>query len=422
MKAPIAYRPDIEHRKPDEDETIGGLRDALGEILETTAETHDHAIRSVHAKAHGVLQARLTVLSDLPAEYAQGLFATPGTHQAIMRFSTNPGDILDDFIALPRGLAVKVLDVEGARLAGSEGESVQDFVMINAPVFSAPSAKAFLANLKLLAKTTDRAQWAKKGLSAAMRGAETLLETAGAQSATLQGLGGAPQTHPLGETYYTATPYRFGRFVAKIRVKPDSPSVAALAGRTVSALDRPDALREEILAVAGSNWMGWQVQVQLCRDPDAMPIEDPTVEWSEDLSPFVTVARLEAGPQVSFHPRITQDFDDRSRFSPWTGLKAHEPLGEINRARRGVYAMSAEFRERFNRCPIHQPRRLEDLPFPDKGGVRPTLPRRTMPDGPHRGREGIMDMPPGAMLALGLGAAVLGFVLYGTLSRRGDRG
>ena len=41
----------------------------------------------------------------------------------------------------------------------------------------------------------------------------------------------------------------------------------------------------------------WDVKVQLCVDPEMMPIEDASVEWPEELSPYITVARLVAAPQ-----------------------------------------------------------------------------------------------------------------------------
>ena len=51
------------------------------------------AVRAVHAKAHGIRKAELSVHSDLPPELAQGLFAAPARYPVWMRFSTNPGDI-----------------------------------------------------------------------------------------------------------------------------------------------------------------------------------------------------------------------------------------------------------------------------------------------------------------------------------------
>ncbi len=67
---------------------------------------------------------------------------------------------------------MKVIGVEGERLPDSEGDRTQDFVMVNAPAFTAATSKKFLSNLKLLAKTTDKAQGAKKALSAVLRGTE----------------------------------------------------------------------------------------------------------------------------------------------------------------------------------------------------------------------------------------------------------
>ena len=43
------------------------------------------------------------------------------------------------------------------------------------------------------------------------------------------------------------------------------------------------------------------------------------------------------------------------RFSVRTGLAAHCPLGNIDRARKATYDHSAGSRERFRRCPIHEP-------------------------------------------------------------------
>ncbi len=63
------------------------------------------------------MRGTMTVLDGLPAQLAQGLFAKPGQYDVAMRFSTLPGDILDDSVSTPRGLAVKVIGVQGARAA-----------------------------------------------------------------------------------------------------------------------------------------------------------------------------------------------------------------------------------------------------------------------------------------------------------------
>jgi hypothetical protein len=69
----------------------------------------------------------LEVDAGLPAELAQGLFAKPRRYPVVIRISTIPGDILDDSVSTPRGMAVKVIGVEGERLEGSENDVTQDF-------------------------------------------------------------------------------------------------------------------------------------------------------------------------------------------------------------------------------------------------------------------------------------------------------
>ncbi|WP_299843198.1 catalase family protein [uncultured Jannaschia sp.] len=354
MKQPVPFHPDVEMLSTNEAEVVEGLNDALTDIMDTTSKDLGHAVRSVHAKSHGLIEAELEVLDDMPPELAQGLFAHPGAYSALIRISTNPGDILDDSVSVPRGLALKVLDVEGPRLAGVEG-STQDFVMVNAPAFAAPDAESFLGNLKLLAKTTDRAEWAKKALSAVLRGAESAVEAAGGESAALKTLGGAPNVHPLGETYYTQTPYRYGEWIAKLSLAPVSDSLTRHTGQTVSTSGRSDALREEVDAAMQEGEAVWEFRVQLCRDLETMPVEDASAVWDEAASPYLPVARLRAGAQTGWSQARADVIDERMRFSPWTGLEAHRPLGSVNRARKPTYEMSATYRAQVNGCPVHEP-------------------------------------------------------------------
>ncbi len=50
-----------------------------------------------------------------------------------------------------------------------------------------------------------------------------------------------------------------------------------------------------------------------------------------------------------------QAVNEEMRFSVWTGIADHQPLGNINRARREPYRHSADFRATFNGCPYHEP-------------------------------------------------------------------
>lgn len=351
--APVRYTHAVEAPIENEDEVHHDLIDTMRSITETTSADYKHAVRSVHAKSHGIIEGELTVAPGLPPELAQGLFAQPGTYRTILRLSTNPGDILDDSVSAPRGMAVKVLDVAGDRLPDSAGDTTQNFVLINAPAFAAPDAAKFLGSLKQLAATTDKGEGAKKLLSGVLRGVESVIEAVGGKSAMISTMGGTPITHPLGDAYYSAVPIRFGDYIAKIGLFPVSPNLTDLHGDKVNTSGRPDALREAVGEVMIEQGGTWELRVQLNTDLDTMPIEDATVVWDEKASPYRTVARIVAQPQQSWTSDKALDIDERLFFSPWHGLAAHQPLGSVNRARRQAYEMSAEYRGRFNGCPVH---------------------------------------------------------------------
>ena len=223
------------------------------------------------------------------------------------------------------------------------------------------SAPRPLKNLKLLAATTDRAEGLKKAWSATLRVLEGALEAVGGKSVLLNQLGGAPEVHPLGETYYSQTAYRYGDYVAKFSLKPVSPALTEVTGTRVNVHGRPDALREDVREVVAEQGGTWQLCVQLCTGLDKMPVEDPTIAWDEKLSPFVPVATFEVAPQVSWQNAVSQQQENKLSFSPWHGLAAHRPLGAVNRARRSAYDFSADYRATANGCPLHQVHQLADL-------------------------------------------------------------
>ncbi|AQR72815.1 catalase family protein [Sphingomonas sp. LM7] len=345
----VPYSPAVEQVEPEEAETIRELEAAIREIQDTTAADYGSTIRGVHAKGHGLLKASLSVAEGLPPELAQGLFAEPRRYDAVLRFSTAPGDILDDSVSSPRGLALKVLDVSGERLAGTPASDGQDFVLVNGPAFGNPTPAKFLPGLKLLAKTTDKADGAKAVFSGVMQTVEGALESVGIKSPLIATLGGAPNTHPLGDIYFSQVPFRFGDYIAKFSVAPVSPWLTDLKGDKVNAHDRPEALREVIRETIATQGGEWELRVQLCTDLEKMPIEDASVIWDEAESPFRAVARITVDPQISWQHGTSEREEADLAFSPWHGLAAFQPLGGVNRARKPVYEQSQAFRG----CPVH---------------------------------------------------------------------
>lgn len=352
---PLPFQPDFEQPSDDEADTIQEMVEVMRSIGDKTYQDTGHGLRTVHAKSHALIQGTLHVLDGLPPAYAQGAFATPGQYPVIMRLSTNPGDLLADSVSTPRGLALKIVGLAGERLPGSEGDRTQDFVMQNAPAFTAPDPKAFLKTLKLLAKTTDRAEGLKKALSAVLRSTEKVVEALGGESPTLKSLGGHPQTHVLGETFYTIVPVLYGPYFAKLSVAPISAELTALTDASVDLKDKPDGLRQAACESMAQHGGIWEVRVQLGVDIDKTPIEDASVEWPETLSPYVAVARIEVPVQSAWDAERAARIDDGMAFSPWHGLAAHRPLGGIMRSRKPAYEMSANLRGQRNGCPMHEP-------------------------------------------------------------------
>jgi len=67
-----------------------GLIATMRYINEKTLVDGGHAVRSVHAKSHGIIEGYLEVDADLPGDLAQGLFAKPGRYPVVMRLNENP--------------------------------------------------------------------------------------------------------------------------------------------------------------------------------------------------------------------------------------------------------------------------------------------------------------------------------------------
>jgi len=356
------YHASLDTPGPDEAQTAQDIAEVMLQIAQTTWQNGGRALRSVHAKSHGLLKAELQVIEGLPAALAQGMFSKPAIYPALMRFSTTPGDLLSDKVSTPRGVAIKVLGVEGERLEGSEEATTQDFIMVNGPQFIARNGKAFLRSLKPLAASTDKAPRSKRGLSALLRGTEALLEAMGGKSAKLRSMGGEPPHHILGETFFSQLPLRHGQYIAKLQLVPVAPELIALTGARVEIGASDTALRDAVVEYFRHHGGQWELRAQLSTDLEHMPIDNPTVEWNEEDSPFVTLARLSAGPQTAWSPARSAAVDDGMGFSPWHGLQAHRPLGELMRLRKLSYETSQRFRAQHGTTTWREPVLLDDLP------------------------------------------------------------
>ena len=95
-----------------------------------------HMRRGQHAKATGCVRGVFTIRDDVADDLRYGVFSKPNqSFQAIVRFSNSSETIDPDGRLATRGMAIKLLDVEGTPAIPATGSPCQDFLTVNHPVF-----------------------------------------------------------------------------------------------------------------------------------------------------------------------------------------------------------------------------------------------------------------------------------------------
>jgi hypothetical protein len=358
----ISYSDAIEVNQPDEATLIDNIVASMGRMNRIVFDKHRHASRDAHAKSHGVLVGTLTVYDDLAPHLRQGLFRQPGSYPIVLRFSSAPGDINSDTVPSPKGMAIKVLNVKGRKiLPGHEGETTQDFLLVNQPVIPFGHVTSYWEMQQLLEKYADNSELAQRAVAALARGAAALLDLAGVDTPTLDALA-SPNHHILGETFHSMAAIRFGDFVAKISAAPLSKSVRDFTGTTYDASHAPSVVRDQIAEFFATHGAEYELRAQLCTDLNTMPVEDASIIWPEDDSPHQPIAKITLLPQNAYSPARRVYADDVLSFNPWHCSPEHRPLGSIMRVRIKAYESSSAYRHAMNVQPRTEPRSIDEVP------------------------------------------------------------
>ncbi len=359
----VRYSGDVEFKQPDEarliDETIASFERMRRKVF----DKHRHAMRGAHAKGHGVLKGELTIYDNLPIALAQGLFRTPRTYPVIIRFSTAPGDVMPDGVSSFRGMAVKVIGVEGRKFLEPEAEALtQDILTINYPVFPSGDVAGYLKEQLLQEKVVVSApEEAQQLLTTVLRTVSAVTEKVGLPLyPTALGVT-RPETHILGETYYTAAALRYGDYIAKINIVPVSESLQPLLGKQIETNDH-SVLRDLVVAFFRDRTAEYEVRAQLCTNLERMPIEDASIQWSEDESPYLPIAKITIPMQEAYSPARRVYVDEVLSFSSWHCIPEHRPLGSIQRVRMKAYELSSLYRHQMNQHPRVEPRSIDEMP------------------------------------------------------------
>ncbi len=357
----VPYTDGVETPALDETEVIGKIILSMTKESQTVAARDGKTVRASHAKSTGLMKGELRVLDSLPPALAQGLCARPGAYPVVMRLAQGPGEVLSDSVSTHRGMSVKVFGVDGPKLGGHEGNNTQDFVLATGPTFPQSSASTFLVAIKGLEKGTPLPEAAKQAMSTVNRAANAVAHALGTDSATF-GFFGHTKRSPLADAYFSQAALRWGSHIAKVGVFPVSPDLVAMVDQTLDTGSDHDAFRTAVVTHMQAHGAEFELRVQLCTDLDKMPVEDASVPWPEDESPYVAVARLILPPQDAYSPARQAYFDDVLSFQPAHALQAHQPLGSLMRARLATYQALSAYRHEQNHQKQVEPSSVDQVP------------------------------------------------------------
>ena len=341
-----------ERAEPGEADTHQRIVQTLEDYINRRySEGQRPAMRLAHAKTHGCVRAIFDVDAGLPGALRRGVFVPGKRYQAWIRFSNGVGDINPDKSNDARGMAIKLTGVAGAKILAEErSATTQDFVMINHPFFFVDSPQQYLAMLKLFHKKiiSDETN-VFNAVGAAMQ--------LGLDNSRLAlKIGGTRIANPLYEQYWSTTPYRLGigpdRQAIKFFAKPCTKETHKVPG----FFSQPDTnyLQKAMTSTLSLGNTCFNFYLQTFKSFEKTPIEQSTVEWREEVSPPVLVAKITI-PAQTFDSSEQMAFCEKLSYTPWHALPEHRPLGMVNRTRRIAYTAMNKLRHELNGTPRAEP-------------------------------------------------------------------
>jgi hypothetical protein len=348
-------------------------------------------LRGVHPKSHGCVNASFVINPDIAQEYQVGLFSNPGKrYKAQIRFSNASVKLahdLEDGKNGSRGMAIKIYDVAGEFLGPDKGRQNQDFLMINTPEFAFADTRGYgfltetlhasahgndasklLGIVVILAQVNQTPPPFPEPEQEDLEKLKSVLASQNSQlpeGFTLEDLKDLTATmnivvtkiqrltvrNPLQVQYFGAAPFLFGtdkvmKFSAAPEELKEQPDFATPPGENYlrEALSETMQTNQEIL-------FNFKIQVRDKEDDfgeDQELIENASTTWDtparKEVDAYVNVARITIpAPQMVTTESARTECENLA-FTPWHSLKAHQPVGGINRLRRSVYLNSAHHR------------------------------------------------------------------------------
>jgi hypothetical protein len=366
----VKYTPAVEQADPDFDTNLQTVIEATKQYIQDSVESEglNKAVRDAHAKGYGLARAEVEILGGLAPEYAQGIYALPGRHEALIRFSNGSAHTgADARLGNPVGMGLKLFGIDGQTQLEDEPDShTFDYALINAPIFFCNTVEHYLFIQQLFLHVGAYFRRGKQGRHQFFHDWVTGMGTLAPEDWAWDELGAllsVTRVQPVNlllSTYWTMGAVRHGEYVAKVRVVPAKESAEKVVHRLLDPNAAPEVYRPALVAELQERPYSFELQVQLCVDLEKMPVEGLTVEWPEALSPFVTVAKMRL-PQQDISGEDNLEQMDATSITSWRCTESHRPLGNIMRARKEVYRQSSLLRHKLNHQIRREPKSLAEV-------------------------------------------------------------
>lgn len=325
---------------PDECDQIKEITELTVALLNQRYPGNLQRRRNVHPKDHGCVKATFEVDACLPASLHVGIFSQPGRqYDAWIRFSNCTAAVGSD-VSLKangdrkhesRGMAIKLMGVQGDVIDKEAGAATQDFLMISEPAFAIANVADYLKLTQIQLADKDNPlrffaplQNPSSGLTpeelARLKRSFQIVQSFKAVGS------------PLEIQYFSAAPFRFGPDqVMKFSAKPSE----------IPTTQIPDHPSENYLREAMINHLcgkppmvpgkpaHFDFMIQAPTQRDDLGIEDATFEWKESLAgfDFKKVARITIPPKNSIRRKDEQSVK-ASSFPPGIRLRLMNRLAE----------------------------------------------------------------------------------------------
>lgn len=294
--------------------------------------------RDAHPKCLGLLKAYFIVDKNLPLQYREGIF-NKDSYKAFIRVSNSNPKVKSDKYKDIRGFSIKLLDVYGEKCIKNE-KFTQDFLLISMKTMP-------IGTLKLM---YDALYYTRKPRSIKpIVFVGKLIKDKNINIFTDIIKNIKHDTSPLDINYYSTTPYMFGNRIVKYRIIPRSMYKSKLPRKLTD-----NYLTENMQNHLDKEEAVFDFMIQFYINDIYTPINDASIEWEEDKSPFIKLGEIRIPKQI-FTTKKRFELAEKMSFSPGHSLLCHKPIGDINEGRVKIYEEMSKYRHYRNKEELYEP-------------------------------------------------------------------